>query len=186
MSYSDYEVFLIGEAFRYGAEILLMSLGGGPLADLGDFQYVLTANHALALEHYFKCLLLMDCKRPENHHVLWKHFEKLPCGTQDAIRKRYDEIVKADASLQAEFARLREVGEDPDQIFDFDNALRASSKTFEQSRYPYDPKYKTHAYFGDRIARAVRSIIVDRDPARDMAFVNLMKRGRIRSTSQAH
>jgi hypothetical protein len=181
----SYDVFLTGEAFRHGAEIILEWLRNAPLADLGDFKYVLMANHAFALELYFKCLLFMDGKKPGKHHELEKHFNDLPPSSQDVIRKRYDEIVNADASLQAEYARLREAGEDPDQTYGFEKALRASSRTFERSRYPYDPAYKTHSYLGASIAQAIRSVIVERHPAWDKAFWNLQDRQRILPTSQA-
>src|SRR5262249_51585166 len=141
-SYCIRDVFLTGEAYRHGAEFLRDHLGQGPMEELGDFRYVITANHALALELYLKCLLLLDKRQPGKHHEVDKHFKKLLRNTQDAIRIRYKDIVRTHPYMQSECARLREAGEDPDKIFDLDNALRDSSKAFDQSRYPYDPGYK--------------------------------------------
>jgi hypothetical protein len=183
--YSQYDIFLTADAYFESAKILRRSLSPVDMNNLEDFQYVLVANHSFALELFLKCLLVMDRQKVPHHHRLDDLFKGLLPSTRDMIRNCYMDILEKDPA-KAEYARLRGVGEDPEKTFALDNALAASSRAFEYSRYPYDPSYRTHAYFGDWIAEAVRKVVIDRRPAWDGAVWRLLARRSIPPTSQAH
>jgi hypothetical protein len=117
-------------------------------------------------------------------HNLKKHFEGLSLANQKAIREYHKEILKTDSSLQSEYAKLKQDGQNPDQIFDFDNALQSSANAFVQSRYPFDPRFGMHAYLAAPIEIATRRVIVDRHPGWDGAFWALQFRPHIPPTSQ--
>ena len=88
----------------------------------------------------------MDGKSLKKKHDLKSLFDALSPVSKDAVRKNHQEVLKTSPSMRDEFARLRQCGENPDEIFDFDGSLQKSAKAFEQSRYPFDPSYETHTY----------------------------------------
>src|SRR5262249_38824385 len=122
------------------------------------------------------CLIVLDGRTPDKHHDLRKHFDVLPPCDKDAIMKGYDDVLRTDPGLRAEYERLRQDGQNPGRIFDFDTVLDDSARAFEKSRYPYDPQYKAHTYLAVPIEIAARKVIVAMHPAWDNALQNLISR----------
>jgi hypothetical protein len=179
--YNPYEVFLTAEAFRASSRLLIAHVPPG--APLG-YEYVINTNLAFCLELYLKCLLLIEKRPAGRHHKLKKHFEELEQNHQDAIRKEYEKILKTDPLILAEFSTLKQNGEDPDKIWDFDAVLSDNSEAFERSRYPFDPDHKIQGYRAVPIEIATRKVIVSIHRSWQNAFNNLVARELLRSTSQ--
>ena len=173
-----YEYFLVAEAYNRSGRLLHDAYGPNPIP---DYQYVIAMNLAFSLELYLKSLLWHEKKKPRQNHKLEQQFANLFPVNQEAIKKAYANHIQTDPGKISEFERLRQVGADPDAIFDFDNALALSSEAFERSRYPFDPQYPDHGYLGWSIEVAVREVIVAISPSFDRAFDRLQKRHAIRS-----
>ena len=175
-----YDMFLIGEAYCYAGQTLADHIGDLPAREM---RYVVTANLALGLELYFKCLALMDGGSVRLSHDLVKLFGELPLNTQNAIRDSHKQYLKSDIH-QHTCVSAKDHGQDPDKLFEFDSSLAASNRAFEKSRYPYDPDYTDHAYLAVPIERATRKVIIDRHPAWKNSFANLQSRPDKPPTSQ--
>jgi hypothetical protein len=58
--YPLYGAFIMGEAFRNAGDLLADTVRSRFAGEIPvNFQYVISANRALALELYFKCLIAM-------------------------------------------------------------------------------------------------------------------------------
>jgi hypothetical protein len=137
-TYDPYEAFLVGEAYNESGWIITRCFPPGEIPS--DFKYVITANFALGLELYFKCLIVMGGEAPEEIHNLRTLFEALSQGNQTAIRKGYTEILKEN-QCRMEYEMLKQSGKNPDKLFRFERVLNECALAFEKSRYPFDPKY---------------------------------------------
>jgi hypothetical protein len=168
-----YDMFLTGDAYCNAGRMLYAEVGRGGSS---PFKYVITANLALGLELYFKCLTVLDNKEPKRDHDLKSHFDALSLGNQNAIRKAHKSYLENDRQRDARLAEIRQNGQNPDEVLDFDSSLNKSAKAFVQSRYPFDPLYETHTYTAGPIEIATRTLIVDLNPAWDDALRGLLAR----------
>ena len=165
-----YDMFLLAEAYRAS---VVISLSTFRMDGSAHFKYVVASNSAMSLELYFKCLLLSDGVQPEYHHDLRGHFKKLSPINQQTIRENHKHLLESDPATDARIARIRQDGENQDEVSDFDTSLASSALAFVQCRYPFDPNYGQLAYLAQPIADATRKTIVDRDPGWDQALCQL-------------
>jgi hypothetical protein len=96
-------------------------------------------NAALATELYLKCLLLVECGQFPKVHNLKLLFGQLRTSTRQVLKKKHDDLVRADQRLE----RFVKQG----MKLDLDSLLEKGQDIFEQFRYPYEVNLK-EVFFG--------------------------------------
>jgi hypothetical protein len=183
--YHPLDAFIFAEAYIRGGWILKDNL---PRTSPPLFDYVITANFALGLELYLKCLLITEGTLPDEVHNLRTLFNQLSKEKQLAIKKDYRRIIREDPYIKREKERLKQTGKNPDKVFRFERVLNEAALAFEKSRYPFDGQYKkqNHEYLAVPIAIATRNLIVKIEPTWDGKLAAIINGIDAQSTSPTH
>ncbi len=124
----------------------------------------LVVNHAFASELYFKCLKLVESKAELRGHNLKELFNGQSKTSQSKIKTNYAEILKTDGFCLEQAALIKSQWGNPEEFFDFEDALNASSDAFPEARYIHENK-GLPTYIVGPLAFAIRRVISELDLA---------------------
>ena len=122
------------------------------------------ACYALACELYLKSLITIETGGfPREAHDLQKYLSHLSKDAQDQIRS--SATISGEQRLKQWQETAKANGDPVPPNYDFDTALGASRKAFENWRYVFEKEFKPgEAWQGGEIMNAVRNIIIGRHP----------------------
>jgi hypothetical protein len=161
-------VFRIAIAFTATSHAIANQFGECPPDCIA---FPLAVNHALSLELYLKCLILIEKGTHSDDHDLKKLFHVLPVATREKARKYYDKIRNNDPMCQREAERIRQEGEDPEDDFALKAALKHAATAFVRCRYPYE-EGSDFNYALVPLEIAIRRIILEHKPEWSPALIH--------------
>lgn len=152
------EIFDTAEAFALASKLMSIEMINRESTGNYSLSYhgiaAIVANHAFAIEMYFKCISLIENGNFRWGHGLLDQYDYLRQSTKDTIKIYFDDIVLNNQTINKWKQEGRKI---PDM--DILAVLKQANLAFEEYRYMPDGNHQT--YLASDIAKALRKYILE-------------------------
>jgi hypothetical protein len=155
------EMFDTAEAFDLASKLVAFEKYKRELNGDYSLSYhgiaAIVANHAFAIEMYFKCLAIIEKGHFLFGHKLADQYNFLDQVARDKIKTYYNDFVQNNPTLErwkTQFSKLPNM--------DLTSVLQQANKAFEEHRYMPEGDHQT--YLAGDVSKALRKYILELKP----------------------
>lgn len=155
------EMFDTAEAFDLASKLVSFEKYKRELNGDYSLSYhgiaAIVANHAFAIEMYFKCLAIIEKGEFLRGHKLLDQYNFIQQSTRDKIKAYYDDFVQHNPTLERWKTQFRKL---PDM--NLVAVLQQANNAFEEHRYMPEGDHQT--YLASDVSKALKKYILGIKP----------------------